>query len=73
MIQTAKNSCYKCEKRQVGCHGSCEDYLAWRAEQDKVLENRTRERLADEITIGLVMSCKARAERRKKWKTKPTV
>lgn len=73
MIETAKNSCYKCEKRQVGCHGSCEDYLAWRAKQDKILERRAQENFANEVTVSLVMACKARAERRKKWKTNPTV
>ena len=73
MIQTAKNSCYKCEKRQVGCHGSCEDYLAWRAKRMEKLEKSLAKKFADEVIIDGVLACKARAERRKKWKTKPTV
>ena len=73
MIETAKNSCYKCENRQVGCHGSCESYLAWRAKRMEALEKSLAKKFADEIIIDGVLACKARTERRKKWKTKPTV
>ena len=28
--------CRNCEKRDIGCHGSCDDYKAWRAWRDDV-------------------------------------
>ena len=28
--------CKNCKTRHEGCHSSCEDYLAWKAENDKV-------------------------------------
>ena len=27
-----KNPCYKCDKRAVGCHGTCQEYLTWSKE-----------------------------------------
>lgn len=30
------NSCLNCEERHVGCHGSCERYLAWKKKQELV-------------------------------------
>lgn len=27
--------CYKCQKRHVGCHDHCEDYLKYREKLDK--------------------------------------
>ena len=27
--------CFRCEKRQPGCHSSCEDYLRAKAEYEK--------------------------------------
>ncbi len=28
--------CYKCtDRRSIGCHSTCEDYIEWKANQDK--------------------------------------
>lgn len=29
-----KNPCWKCNERRVGCHGACERYGEWKAEQE---------------------------------------
>ena len=29
-----KNKCFGCEKRTVGCHSTCEDYLEFRKQKD---------------------------------------
>lgn len=29
------NTCKGCEKRQIGCHGTCEKYLTWQSENEK--------------------------------------
>jgi hypothetical protein len=36
--------CYKCEKRNPGCHSTCEDYKADKAEYDKRKAEYDRER-----------------------------
>lgn len=35
-LPNKENGCFKCEDRHAGCHGSCERYLAWKKEQEKV-------------------------------------
>lgn len=32
----SRDSCFQCKERHVGCHGSCERYLAWKKEQEKI-------------------------------------
>lgn len=29
-------TCYKCDRRSIGCHDRCEDYLAEKAKRDAV-------------------------------------
>ena len=41
------NPCRYCARRQVGCHGTCPDYLPWKEDNDRRLE---LERL-DKISI----------------------
>lgn len=41
-------SCYKCEKRALGCHSSCEEYKSFREEKDKQKEKMR----AQSITSG---------------------
>ena len=33
-IMKIKNKCFGCEKRTVGCHSTCEDYLEFRKQKD---------------------------------------
>lgn len=35
--------CKDCKDRAVGCHGSCEQYKAFRAERDRMLEEKQRD------------------------------
>lgn len=37
------NPCKECPRRAVGCHGSCEDYGAYRKQLDAIIEARTAE------------------------------
>ena len=40
-----KGPCYGCQKRQVGCHGSCAEYAEYAAEQRRAnrwLEDKNR-------------------------------
>lgn len=40
-----KYSCYKCESRRVGCHSSCQKYLAQVAEHEReAAEKREKEK-----------------------------
>lgn len=35
-----KSPCYGCEKRAIGCHGSCEKYIAFRGYCDNLNASR---------------------------------
>lgn len=49
--------CYKCEKRELNCHSSCEVYRTWRADYDDkkiaITAKRQQERTADEYAQNL--------------------
>lgn len=45
-----KNNCWKCERRHVGCHDACEDYLAYKAEWEKIRKEKSRFMGAIELT-----------------------
>jgi hypothetical protein len=40
------SSCKGCQERHIGCHASCETYLAWRSEIDKENEERRKKNAA---------------------------
>ena len=42
-----KAPCHKCEDRHVGCHGSCERYKAYDAQQD-IIRAKRLERMEEE-------------------------
>lgn len=39
-----KSPCYNCPDRHIGCHATCERYLAARAEQDAINERVNAQR-----------------------------
>lgn len=45
-------SCYGCEKRHIGCHATCEDYLKERAERDALNEKIRAEKEKEKAAIG---------------------
>lgn len=45
-------SCYGCEKRHIGCHATCEDYLKYRAERDALNEQIKAEKIKDRNAIS---------------------
>ena len=36
-----------CTKRHVGCHSTCKEYMAWKAEVDRVNANRFADKEKD--------------------------
>ena len=44
-----KRCCYKCEKRTVGCHVTCEDYINEQNERKEYYEKLRKERELDLI------------------------
>ena len=44
-------SCYKCEKRVVGCHSSCEDYKSFREEKDRQNEKIRAESITADYEV----------------------
>lgn len=53
--KSVKNPCYKCEKRQPGCHSVCENYADWKkkytaeAEMAKKMREMDKRNMRDEI------------------------
>lgn len=39
--------CYKCEKRKLGCHGTCTDYKNDRAKNDEINDIKALRRDSD--------------------------
>lgn len=37
------NCCYNCPRRKVGCHSTCEDYIAFKKERDAFNENKMKD------------------------------
>lgn len=35
--------CQECERREIGCHGRCKGYKAWKAERRKINADREKE------------------------------
>jgi hypothetical protein len=62
-------SCKGCEKRYIGCHSVCEDYLAQKAAHDAM---REAERKRKEISFGITAQrsasvCKATKNSRNRY------
>ena len=55
-----KNSCWKCESRHVGYHITCEDYLKYKAECDRLHEIKLREGEAIYISSQRVIERRAK-------------
>ena len=44
MLINMKTPCQKCEKRHIGCHGSCDDYKQFCKEHDELKRKVESER-----------------------------
>jgi hypothetical protein len=51
-----KNPCRYCEKRQLGCHGTCPDYAAFKEKLERAKEVKRQELNADNFILRPVPS-----------------
>lgn len=58
-------TCLNCERREVGCHSQCPDYLAARKELDAIRERKKREQAAVFDADNLLVEGTLRTARRK--------
>ena len=49
MKKITKSPCRNCDKRQVGCHSSCEDYIAFKNYLGEVKKANEHKRLQNDI------------------------
>ena len=65
----SKAPCYNCTERTVGCHATCERYLAWSAERREAVESEWRSR-ADVVsyTVGKCLDNKEHGIKKRKRK-----
>jgi hypothetical protein len=62
------NCCYKCEKRHIGCHSTCEDYLRERKALDEFNENQRKINQPDRLYNELKSDTIAKTKRKYKIK-----
>lgn len=66
-VQYKPNPCKKtCPDRSPTCHGSCKEYLDFRHDRDKMLEEKFRQSTDIGYTVEQVV--KSRERRSTKWK-----
>lgn len=44
-----KAPCYGCEKREVGCHATCQGYKEFQAENEEIKKKKILNYICDEI------------------------
>lgn len=58
------NCCYKCEKRHISCHSTCEDYLRERKALDEYNEKQRKinqpDRLCNELKNDIIAKTKCK-------------
>ena len=60
-----KNSCWKCERRHVGCHITCEDYKNFNDEKERLRKEKQKDMLDDVLVVERVRE-KARLQAMRK-------
>ena len=50
-MSKAKNHCYHCENRHIGCHSDCELYWEFRRQWDENKAKQDKERKAVQVVI----------------------
>ena len=56
--------CFKCERRIVGCHGNCEDYIEYK-KKIKVSEDAFSKLILDEIIDNVLIGNLERGKRKR--------
>ena len=42
------NCCKDCERRHIGCHATCDDYIAAKRRHDEIAAERQKEKLVND-------------------------
>lgn len=65
-MKLRNNCCKDCSRRHVGCHADCADYIAAKAELEKIKEQMQK----DAQTIGYFVDVAKRKNKKYREKTK---
>lgn len=60
-----KSACKDCEKRYIGCHATCEDYLSFKKEREEILA-KMHEETSYKSLIHDMSTLKRRMDRHRK-------
>lgn len=61
-------TCKNCNKRQIGCHSTCKEYIDWKTERDRVNEIARKKRQAEaEMIDAKVRACEKTRRKKKRW------
>lgn len=58
--------CYNCKKRTVGCHGTCDEYLAQKAKNNKIKEKIVKQRHYESDTLCQISRSNLVTKKRKR-------
>lgn len=48
--------CYECNKRTIGCHSKCDEYIEWAKKRREVNEKISTDRKLNALVIGHVVN-----------------
>lgn len=57
--------CKGCERREVGCHSSCGDYVEWRKKRDEMLTKSYQDKESRRMTTKWILR---NTKRKEQWK-----
>lgn len=57
------NPCKDCEEREVGCHGKCEKYQAYRSDLDQVKQVIRTQKETEAVADGYVVEMRRKLRR----------
>lgn len=55
----ARNKCYGCKERCIGCHSTCNDYKIYIAKLEKIKQEKKK----DSVYYGYQQSCYEKADK----------
>lgn len=61
-------TCKNCDKRYIGCHSTCREYIDWKTDRDRKNEIARKKRQAEaEMIDAKVRACEKTRRKKKRW------
>ena len=61
-------TCQGCDKRHVGCHSTCQEYIDWKSDREWKNEIARKKRQAEaDIVDAIVRNCEKVRRKKNRW------